>query len=71
MGLAFLLNMLHIGPHIGPAKAVDRLLGIANADQTPVVTAGKEPVKKLPLLTVGVLGLVHDRERETILEGGQ
>ena len=66
-----LLNMLHIRPHIGPAKPVDRLLGIADTDQPPAVTTGKEPVEKLPLLLVGVLGLVHDRQRETILEGRQ
>ena len=64
-------GVIDVGADIRPAKPVDRLLGIAHAHERPPVATGKEPLEEPPLLAVGVLGLVDDREAEPAAEGGE
>ena len=55
-----------VGPDIGAAEPIDRLLWIADGDQAATVLAGKERAEKLPLQRRVVLGLVDDREGESL-----
>ena len=50
-----------IGVHVGPAKRVDRLLGIADQDKgRPLIT--ERAVHDLPLDGIGVLELVDEND---------
>ena len=53
------ISCLEVGVHIGSAKPIDRLLGIANEDQITIWRTEKNFLKNFKLAGVGILRFVN------------
>ena len=56
------ISCLEVGVHIGPAKPIDRLLGVANEDQIAIWQTKKNFLKDFKLAGVGILRLVNQSD---------